>query len=202
MQKEVFLMAGLGNPGKEYIFTRHNIGFRVLENWLANTSLKNINYPGNLVMDKKHQAKIAKVKMPKQEIILVEPQTFMNRSGYSIKSVINYYKIPLENIIIIHDDLSFPLGEFKFSQNAGPAGHNGIKSIINHLGTKNFSRLRIGIASVDDSCPVNHQGGHNFVLAKFTTEEEEIMTHLFSDTADILNYYLENGFDKTANKFN
>jgi len=195
-------MTGLGNPGKEYIFTRHNIGFRILENWLANISLKNINYPNNLVMDKKHQAKIARIKMPNQEIILVEPQTFMNRSGYSIKSIMHYYKIPLKNIIIIHDDLSFSLGKFKLSKNAGPAGHNGIKSIISHLGTKNFSRLRIGIASISDNCPVNHQGGHNFVLEKFTTEEEEVMTHLFSDTVNILNYYFENDFDKTANKFN
>lgn len=202
MKKQTFLIAGLGNPGREYIFTRHNIGFRILENWLANISLEDIEYPNHLTMDKKHQAKIAKVKISKQEIILIEPQTFMNRSGYSIKSVIDYYKIPLENIIIIHDDLSFPLGEFKLSKNVGPAGHNGVKSIIDHLGTKNFSRLRIGIASISDNCPVNHQSGHNFVLGKFTIEEEEVITQLFSNTTDVLNYYLKDNFDKTANKFN
>ncbi len=202
MQKSTLLIVGLGNPGREYTFTRHNIGFRILENWLTNLDLDNPDYPNKLDFNKKHQANIAKMKFENKNIILAEPQTFMNRSGYSVKSLADYYTIPPENILIIHDDLSFPLGKFKLSTQAGPAGHNGVKSIINHLGTKNFHRLRIGIASLKDNCPVNHQSGHNFVLGKFDENEEEIITDILTNTATLLSYYLKHGFEKTANKFN
>ena len=197
-----FLIVGLGNPGKEYQFTRHNIGFRILENWLANLSVILPDCPCQLNPDKKHQAKTVKIKFNNQTIILAEPQTFMNKSGVSIKSLADYYDVALDNIMVIHDDLSFELGKFKLSKNAGPAGHNGVKSAIEHLGSKDFSRLRIGISMPMGSCPVGHQGGHNFVLGKFSKEEENEMSKLFEATTEVLNSFLETGYDETANKFN
>jgi len=197
-----YLIAGLGNPGKEYTYTRHNIGFRIIENWLNNLSLTIPDCSCNLNTDKKYQTKIATVAMPNKKIILAEPQTFMNKSGEAIQALMHYHKISLENILIIHDDLSFPLGRFKLSKNAGPAGHNGVKSIIEHLNSLEFIRLRIGIASQLGSCPVNHQSGHNFVLGKFAQEEEKEIENLFKKTVSLLNFFIENDFDKTANNFN
>lgn len=198
---QTFLIVGLGNPGKEYTFTRHNIGFRLIENWLANLSLIQENCPCNLTLDKKHQALIAKIKTSTATIILVEPQTFMNDSGKSIKSLLSYYDIPVENMLVVHDDLSFEFGKFKLSKNSGPAGHNGIKSIIQNIGTQDFARLRIGIAS-RMGCSVNHQSGHNFVLGNFSKEEESDMDILFENVNKILPFFIETDFDKTANKFN
>jgi PTH1 family peptidyl-tRNA hydrolase len=199
---QTYLIAGLGNPGKEYQFTRHNIGFRILDNWLANSSLAIPECPCKFTPNKKHQSKIAKFKINNKTIILAKPQTFMNKSGIAIKSLVNYYDISLENILIIHDDLSFEFGKFKLSKGAGPAGHNGVKSIIEHLGNKNFARLRIGISLPAGTCPVGHQGGHNFVLGNFSKEDENKMSDLFQDTTRTLNFFLHNDFEKTANEFN
>lgn len=197
-----YLIVGLGNPGKEYQFTRHNIGFRILDNWLINLSLTTPDCPCQFNINKKHQASIAKIKTLNKTIILAEPQTFMNKSGATVKSLIDYYNIPLENILIVHDDLSFEFSKFKLSKNAGPAGHNGVKSIIEHLKNKDFSRLRIGISMTMGTCPVGHQSGHNFVLGKFNKEEEEKMSTLLQSTNEVLNFFLENSYDETANNFN
>ena len=202
MKQPTILIIGLGNPGKEYTFTRHNIGFRILENWLANLSLTNTNCPCQLKLSKKHQAKIIKFTTIQQKIILAEPQTFMNKSGLSVNSLVNYFDISPNNILLIHDDLSFPLGKLKIDFNVGPAGHNGVKSTIEHLKTKEFCRLRIGISKPNNTCPVNHQGGRNFVLNKFTNKEEELISQLLSTTNEILHFYIRNNCSKTQNKFN
>ncbi len=199
---KTILIAGLGNPGKEYQFTRHNIGFRILDNWLMNPSLKHQNCSCRWENSKKHQAEINQFSLDNKKIILAKPQTFMNKSGESIESLSHYYKINPENILIIHDDLSFPLGNFKLAINAGPAGHNGIKSIIEKLGTKNFGRLRVGISAPLGSCPVKHQKGHNFVLGKFTKEEEETITELLLTTDNLLDYYIYNDIQSAMNEFN
>ncbi len=199
---KTILIAGLGNPGKEYQFTRHNIGFRILDNWLMNLSLKYQNYSHQWENNKKHQAEINQLSLGNKKIIMAKPQTFMNKSGESIASLSHYYKIDSENILIIHDDLSFPLGNFKLAINVGPAGHNGIKSIIEKLGTKNFGRLRVGISAPLGSCPVKHQGGHNFVLGQFTKKEEEIITELLPATNEILDYYIFNDIQLAMNKYN
>ncbi len=199
---KTILIAGLGNPGKEYQFTRHNIGFRILDNWLMNLSLQHSNCSCQWENSRKHQAEINQFTLEDKKIILVKPQTFMNKSGESIASLSHYYKIDSENILIIHDDLSFPLGNFKLAIGAGPAGHNGVKSIIEKLGTKNFGRLRVGISAPLGSCPVKHQGGHNFVLGQFTKKEEEIITELLPTTNKILDYYIFNGIQSAMNEFN
>ncbi len=198
---EKFLIAGLGNPGKKYTFTRHNIGFRLLDNWLINSNPEQ-SEQSSTIFQKKYLAKTIKFKRGSKTIIAAKPQTFMNKSGFSIKSLQQYYKINTNNILIIHDDLSFPIGKYKLSRNSGPAGHNGVKSIIEELGDKNFNRLRIGIASIKDNCPVNHQSGHNFVLGKFSPEEEKIIESLLPKTVELINYFIDYNFEETSNKFN
>lgn len=148
------LIIGLGNPGKKYEKTRHNVG------WLAIDYIRdNIEGFSNWKKDKKSNSLIAALKNNNgtmeqwnNELILAKPQAFMNNSGLAVKSLVTRYlprrqagKLLVTNLIIIHDDIDLPFGKFKIQSNRGPAGHNGVKSIIEHLGTKDFTRVRIGI---------------------------------------------------------
>ncbi len=199
---KTFLIAGLGNPDKKYQFTRHNIGFRILENWLINLSTTEKNCPCKLILNAKHHAKFAKIKINNSNIILATPQTYMNKSGIAINSLVKYYNIPLDNILIIHDDLSFEIGKIKLSKKSGSAGHNGIKSIIEHLGNNNFARLRIGIAPSSKNTIPDKTLFRNFVLNNFNKDEEIILNNLLLETIEILNYFIKSNFNETANKFN
>lgn len=135
------LIIGLGNPGKKYETTPHNAGFLAIE-----TLLKKLA-PGETLQDNsKLHAKIASIHHNGEKIILAQPTTFMNESGKSVRAIMDFYKIPVENIIVLHDEADIPLGTFKEAFDRGAAGHNGIRSIIQHLGTKEFKRLRIGVA--------------------------------------------------------
>ena len=145
----MILIVGLGNPGRKYKKTRHNIGFRVID------ALKKAL---DVARDK--------------EIILLKPQTYMNKSGKEVKSLATKYKIPTTNIWVIHDDIDLPLGTIRVSKNIGSAGHKGVQSIIDELRTKNFSRIRIGILPKAGK-PKNVE---KFVLQKFTKEEEKILS--------------------------
>lgn len=148
------LIVGLGNPGKEYEKTRHNFGWMVLD------ALTN-----DWKISKKFKAELAEL-AGKQKILLAKPQTFMNNSGDSVKLLTSYYKLTSDNFILIHDDLDLPLGTIKLSTNSGAAGHHGVLSIIEALGTKNFTRLRLGIGPRPPEIP-----GDKFVLQKFTREK-------------------------------
>lgn len=174
-------IVGLGNPGKEYAHTRHNFGWLVLDaltkNWKSS---------------KKFKAELAELAEPagNQKIILTKPQTFMNNSGDSVKLLTSYYhltpnNLKPNNLIIIHDDLDLPLGTIKLSTNSGAAGHHGVLSIIEALGTKNFTRLRLGIGPRPPEIP-----GDKFVLQKFTREEQAIVKRVIKETVEkILNLF-------------
>ena len=157
------LIVGLGNPGKDYENTRHNIGFRVLDEIAKE---KNLNFK----LSKKFQAEIALDKTG-EEVIYAKPQTFMNNSGISVRSLFDFYKLSPQNVIIVHDDKDIPLGEIKTQTNRGDAGHNGVKSIIEHLGTKDFTRIRIGIAPTNEDIKETA----DYVLSKFQAEEKNIV---------------------------
>ena len=138
----MILIAGLGNPDKEYERTRHNIGFRVID-------------------------ELAKQKP--NNVVLLKPQAFMNNSGTAVLAAVNFYKIKLADLWVVHDDIDLPLGEFKISKNRGSAGHKGVESIIKKLGTKDFNRVRVGI------CPLKGkpEAVEKFVLQNFTKSEEK-----------------------------
>jgi PTH1 family peptidyl-tRNA hydrolase len=154
----VKLIIGLGNPGKEYERTRHNAGFIALDALAATTPFS---------LQKKFQADVATIEKNGEKLILLKPHTFMNESGLSVRAALDFYKLTSEEIIVVHDDKDIPLGEFRIHKNRGSAGHNGIKSIIEHLGTKDFVRLRLGVA------PLEHPMGDaaDFVLSPFTKAE-------------------------------
>jgi len=172
------LIIGLGNPGKEYAKTRHNVGFMVVD-----VLAKQLG--ADFKFQKKLQAEIAIVKDGKEEIILVKPQTFMNLSGESVRAVMDFYKIKTKDIVVVHDDKDILFGEVKYQTDRSAAGHNGIKSLIEHLGTQNFSRVRIGVAWEDKE---KMGDTANFVLMKFTKTELESLEGIINDICEkILN---------------
>ncbi len=158
----MFLIVGLGNPGKQYIHTRHNIGF-VAVNFLA----EEFNCP-KFKLQNKFKAEISLGKYDNQQIILAKPQTYMNNSGQAVQLLKNYFKIQLEKLIIIHDEIDLPLERIKIKNKGSSAGHNGIKSIIEYLASDKFWRIRIGVSNKQrEKMPAD-----KFVLANFSWWEK------------------------------
>ena len=164
------LIIGLGNPGEEYKKTRHNAGFLALDKIVLSSKYQVLS------TQLKFNAEISNGTIDDEKIILAKPQTFMNNSGQAVKAIIDYYKIKPENIIVIHDDLDIPLGEYKISKNKNSGGHKGVQSIIDYLGTKDFMRIRIGIMIENKKTPTE-----KFVLERFGGEEMEVVEEVIED---------------------
>ena len=179
------LVIGLGNPGKEYKETRHNIGFMVIDNYLG----KNIKYK------KKFNALYVEKIINNEKILFIKPETYMNNSGDSIKQFVDYYHVPIENILIIHDDIDIKLGSLRIKKNSSSGGHNGIKSIINSLNTDEFLRLKIGISA-------EHSNTVEFVLNKFSKEQKEELVSVIGQTKEIIDDSFILSFDELCNKYN
>jgi PTH1 family peptidyl-tRNA hydrolase len=164
------LIIGLGNPGEKYQKTRHNIGFILLD-LLAEEM--NINFELNSNLN----AEIAEFKQGTEKILLCKPQTFMNNSGQAVSKIINYYKIDLKDILVIQDEIDLPFGKIKFATNSSSAGHKGIQSIVDHLGTQEFQRLRFGINHETNPLPTEI-----FVLKNFSQKELETIKNFNPQT--------------------
>jgi len=161
----MLIIVGLGNPGEKYKNTRHNVGFQAIDEIAANFQFSIFNFQSIF------NAQISKGQIANEKIILVKPQTFMNLSGETVKTLIKNLKLKIKNLVVIHDDIDLPLGKIKISKNRGSAGHKGVKSIIKETGTKDFIRIRIGIQPKEGK-PRNVE---KFVLRKFNKEEEKIL---------------------------
>lgn len=161
------LIIGLGNPGIKYEKTRHNLGWRVIEELAQQMKITGWK------IDLQFNAEIVQGAFRQEKIILAKPQTFMNESGRAVQSIANYYKIPFSEILVIHDDIDLPLGQIKIQQSRGSAGHKGVQSIIDQLKTNDFIRMRVGIKPADNQQPITNT--EKFVLQKFTAEEEKIV---------------------------
>ena len=157
------LIVGLGNPGEKYKKTRHNLGFLMVDYLAAGDKWKE---------NKKANCLYIKKQIGLEEVELIKPLTFMNNSGQTINYVQKKHRLKPENILIIHDEIDLPLGEIRIQQSRGAAGHKGVQSVINQLGTKDFVRLRIGIRPINQETIVDTE---KFVLEKFTLEEEKII---------------------------
>ena len=182
------LIVGLGNPGKEYENTRHNIGFMVIDKYLERNNLK---------LDKeKFNGKYIKTTINEEEVIFLEPQTFMNSSGICIQKIMNFYKINYNDILVIHDDLDLELGKIKIKENSTSGGHNGIKSIEECLNTHNYKRIKIGISN-DKT-----RDTKDYVLGKFTKEENKILDETILKCIDIINDFFVLNFDMLQGKYN
>lgn len=178
------LIVGLGNPGKEYEFTRHNIGFMALDHFL-----------GNVVFKKKNNALFYEKNINDEKVIFLKPLTFMNNSGSAVKYFLDYFNISIEDLLVIYDDMDFSLGNFKVKKFGSSAGHNGIKSIITNLNTENFKRVRIGISK-------SKYNSIDYVLGKFSREEMLILNNLFNTIDNVIEDFLTFDFDKLMNKYN
>ncbi len=165
------LIVGLGNPGKDYRLTRHNVGF------LAIDQLATLDEDAHFMPDKKSKSDICKMNLEDKRVILVKPQTFMNNSGLSVRVLMDFYKVKPKDLIVIHDDKDIPLGDTKVHINRGPAGHNGVRSLVEQLGTQDFTRIRVGVA------PTTGQivDTADFVLGKFTKEEQRELKRVFEN---------------------
>ncbi len=188
-QNCITMVAGLGNPGREYVRTRHNIGFLVIE-FLASQAdlgLKNARFDAQWV----------KGTLGHQQILLVQPQSYMNRSGFPIQQLSSYFKIQLSDIIIVHDDLDLPFGRIRVAHNRGHGGHNGIRSIIDALGEKAFYRVRVGVGR-----PRSSSGAVGHVLGKFSPEETAELDQVVANAADACVAIMEKGGAAAMNLFN
>jgi len=197
----MILIVGLGNPGKKYQQTRHNIGFRVVDELRSSSRFANAHVINELRSSSRfaNAHVIDKLKpLNLKGVTLVKPQTFMNLSGKAVKSLITNYKTSTANLWIVHDDIDLPLGKIRIVKNRGAAGHKGIESIIRELKTKNFIRFRIGIQPKSGKA----RNPEKFVLQKFNKDEEKIVKGAIQRTVEAVECTLKNGLEKAQSIYN
>lgn len=180
------LIAGLGNIGEKYTFTRHNAGFMVVDKWAIQN---NLSFKEN----KKLKCSLVKFKYGFEDIILIKPSTYMNLSGEAVIEVMNYYKIDPSDVLIIYDDLSLELGKLRFRPNGSDGGHNGIKSVMKSVGTQSIPRLKIGIG------PQPPVPAEKFVLENFYKSQLEELKPVLKLAVEAVEYYLDNRMEKAQN---
>lgn len=186
---KMLLVVGLGNPGTKYNHTRHNIGFMVLD-YLAERA-------GAVFKESKWAADLVKTSLGAKSILLAKPTSYMNLSGRPVGSIASFYRISPEKIVVIHDDLDLEVGRVKIAFDRGAGGHNGIKSIIECLGTREFTRIRVGIGR-----PEVHLSSSSFVLSKFGKNELDDISRVFSLVEEGINIIADNGVAAAMNHVN
>ncbi|MBZ9578443.1 aminoacyl-tRNA hydrolase [Patescibacteria group bacterium] len=190
----MILIIGLGNPGEEFKKTRHNLGFRVVNQFVKEKKFLKFKF------SKKFNSLISEGFLDKKKTALAKPQTFMNESGKAVKKLFTVYCSLLTDLWVIHDDVDLLLGKIKIVKNRGAAGHKGVKSIINELGTKNFVRFRVGIKP--QRTENRKQKTEKFVLQKFTKEEEKIIKKVIKKGCLAIKIAITEGIEKAMNRFN
>jgi len=198
------LIVGLGNPGKEYENTKHNVGFKVVETLIMNEKFIASSlfvHTGDTLnpvfkLDKLYQAEIAKGKIENEEVVLVKPQTFMNNSGASVKKLVDTHHISsMSDIIVIHDDITIDFGKIKVSHEGGAGNHNGVQSIMNHLGNSEFIRVRLGIGRGAGIL-------QDVVLSRFKPEEIQTVQEMIKHASEACYTIVEDGVERAMNRFN
>lgn len=192
------IIAGLGNPGEKYVLTRHNTGRIVLEYFLKKIEARDLTY------DKKINGLKTEAKIGKKNALLLMPETFMNNSGAALKKLITS-KQKARDLIVIHDDLDIPLGNFKISFNRGSAGHKGVESIIKAMKTESFIRIRVGVSNKSKTGKIkkpNQEKLLNFIISKFKPEELKILKKTSAKITEALKLIISEGLEKAMNKFN
>ena len=180
------LVVGLGNPGEKYASVRHNLGFDVVDEFRRKGDWGNWGYEG------KFKSEIVK----KDETVLARPQTYMNNSGLAVRQLVDYYKISVEDVIVIHDELDLPLGKIKVRLGGAAAGHHGVESIIEVLKNDKFIRVRLGIGNLKIHSP------EKFVLEPFLSNEKSQVKHMTRQALKAIDELLEKGLEYTQNQFN
>jgi PTH1 family peptidyl-tRNA hydrolase len=185
------LVVGLGNPGADYARTRHNAGFMVLQEVAARTSAQ-----WNL--EKKFNARVAKTERGGTKWLLAEPQTFMNASGEAVSALVNFHRVPIAGLLVVVDDADLPFGEIRMRPKGSSGGHHGLESIEQHLGTREFARLKVGIGRTADG----RREITNYVLGKFNAAETKLLEKVLKRAADQVECWASEGAEKAMNRFN
>jgi PTH1 family peptidyl-tRNA hydrolase len=188
--ENVFLIVGLGNPGVDYAKTRHNAGFALVEKLAA-------QWRSSWSNDRKFQARVSRADRGGRTVLLAEPQTFMNASGESVGAVVKFYQLPLERVMVVVDDADLPLGEIRLRPGGGTGGHHGLESVTQHVGSREYARLRIGIGRENESRQIT---GH--VLGKFNAAENALLEKVLERAAGQLECWLDAGIQKAMSQFN
>ena len=186
----MFIIVGLGNPGKEYENTRHNAGFNSIDVLAGKYNIS--------IREAEHKALVGKGYIEGQKVILVKPQTYMNNSGEAVREITDYYKVdPESELIVLYDDISLPVGTLRIRDKGSAGGHNGIKSLIQHLGTQVFLRIKVGVGDkIPEMDLVNHVLGH------FNKDDAEVMKESFTKAAQATVMMLGGDIEKAMNIYN
>ena len=189
MTENTFLIVGLGNPGREYKDNRHNVGFMLVDRLMVrfDASMNRLQA----------KALVTSLTYEGKKLILAKPQTYMNLSGQSIQGLARFYKIPLENMIVAHDDLDLPFGTIRIRPGGGPGGQRGVASTIERLGSKGFPRLRIGIGR-----PPGRMDPADYVLQNFARSDLPLLSEILDRAADAVMTFVLEGLNPAMNKFN
>ena len=184
------LIAGLGNPGAEYAKTRHNAGFSLAEKLAARWKV-------NWRNERKFDARMARAECNGKRVLLCQPQTFMNASGKAVKAVMSFYQLPPEQLLVVVDDADLPLGEVRLRAGGSSGGHHGLESVEQHLATRAFARLRLGIGRKDGTREIT-----DYVLDRFDAAEAALMEKVLVRAADQAECWLADGIEMAMNRFN
>jgi PTH1 family peptidyl-tRNA hydrolase len=184
-----FLIAGLGNPGRRFERNRHNVGFMLLNRLSSRL--------GDNFGSVESKALVAKSSYLGERVILVKPQTYMNNSGAAISSLVRFYKVPLDNLLVAYDDVDLPLGTLRLRPSGGSAGQKGMQSIIERLGTEEFPRLRIGTGR-----PPGRMEAADYVLQDFPNDESDLLINTLDRAVEAVLTFLQYGLDRAMNSYN
>ena len=184
-----YLIVGLGNPGREYQNNRHNVGFMVLDALAEKleTSFRKV----------KLNALMTAVRYKEERLILIKPQTFMNLSGQAVRAYTRFYKLPLENVLVVYDDVDLPFEVLRLKPDGGDAGQRGVRSIIDQMGTRSFPRLRVGIGR-----PPGRMEVSDYVLKSFSSVEKQTLPFILDQASDAILHFIDHGLDQTMTVFN
>ena len=186
--QNIKLIVGLGNPGLRYAHSRHNVGFMVIEQFARAHELK--------FSRKRFNAEIAEGAIGGTRVMVAKPQSFMNLSGEAVGKLFKFYKIAPDDLIVVYDDLDLPLGKMRMRPQGGAGGHHGMESIIAHIGTSDFARLRLGIGRPNPDADIDH------VLGNFEGDERKLMDETFGNAADAIEVWLVDGINAAMNRYN
>ena len=189
--ESLHLIVGLGNPGAEYARTRHNAGFMVVDELArrANAAWK---------PEKKFNARVAKRDRGDRRILFAQPQTFMNGSGESVAALLNFYRVPALQLLVVVDDADLPLGEIRLRPKGSSGGHHGLESIEQHVGSRNYARLKIGIGRTTEGA----REITNYVLGRFSAPEKPLLEKVLQRAADQAECWVTDGIERAMNRFN
>lgn len=186
---QTFLIVGLGNPGREYANTRHNVGFMLVDRLAERLGVS--------FTRAQHKALITDARYQGHKLILAKPQTYMNESGQAVSALLNFYKIPLENLLVAFDDMDLPLGQIRIRPKGGSSGQKGMKSIIQRLGQENFPRLRLGVGHPPGRIPPP-----DYLLQDFTRDERTRVEPALANAVDAILTFVTEGLEIAMNRFN